>query len=146
MFGVYAFFCVFVVLCLCSGLATGQSLVQGLLPSVEWLKEWKKNLDTRIRGIRRANKKNTTKHFFLFHFFFPLSFYLPCLFSPISLSTFIIIFVCLCFHRLFLNYSGYIECNTEDLSCQELLFPKFNSNYLCQRLLPGRYITDCLIL
>jgi hypothetical protein len=46
---VYAFFCVYVVLCLGSGLATGQSLVQGVLPSVKWLKRLKENLDTRIR-------------------------------------------------------------------------------------------------
>jgi hypothetical protein len=32
---VYEFFCVCVVLCLGSGLATGQSLVQGVLPSVK---------------------------------------------------------------------------------------------------------------
>jgi hypothetical protein len=32
---VYAFFCVSVVLCLGSGLEAGQSLVQGVLPSVK---------------------------------------------------------------------------------------------------------------
>jgi hypothetical protein len=32
---VYVFFCVCIVLCLSSGLATGQSLVQGVLPSVK---------------------------------------------------------------------------------------------------------------
>jgi hypothetical protein len=32
---VYAFFCVRVVLCLGSGLTTGQSLFQGVLPSVK---------------------------------------------------------------------------------------------------------------
>jgi hypothetical protein len=36
---VYMFFCVCVVLCLGIGLATGQSLVQGVLPSCEMIRK-----------------------------------------------------------------------------------------------------------
>jgi hypothetical protein len=46
---VYAFFCVCIDLCLGSGLATGQSLVQQALPCMKWWKARKINLDTRIR-------------------------------------------------------------------------------------------------
>jgi hypothetical protein len=58
---VYAFLCVCVVLCLGSGLATGQSLVQGVLPSVKWLKRMKENLDTCIRVYEERIKKTLRK-------------------------------------------------------------------------------------
>jgi hypothetical protein len=48
---VYAFFCVCVVLCLDSGLATSQSLVQGVLPSVKLLKNKRKPRHP-YKGIR----------------------------------------------------------------------------------------------
>jgi hypothetical protein len=55
---VYAFFCVCVVLCLGSGLVTGQSLVQGVLPSVKWLKRTKEKPRHPYKGIRRTDEKN----------------------------------------------------------------------------------------
>jgi hypothetical protein len=54
---VYAFFCVCVVLCLGSGLATGQSLVQGVLPSVKLLKRLKEKPRHPYRGIRGTDEK-----------------------------------------------------------------------------------------
>jgi hypothetical protein len=42
---VYVFFCVCVVLCLGSGPTTDQSLAQGVLPSVKWIKRMKKKTD-----------------------------------------------------------------------------------------------------
>jgi hypothetical protein len=49
-------FCVCVVLCLGSGLATGQSLVQGDLPSVKLLKNKRKPRHL-YKGIRGTDKK-----------------------------------------------------------------------------------------
>jgi hypothetical protein len=54
----WMFVCVYsvcIVLCVGSGLATGRSLVQGVLPSVKWSK-WKNNLDT-VRYKRKDLSK-----------------------------------------------------------------------------------------
>jgi hypothetical protein len=64
---VYAFFCVCVVLCLGSGLTTGQSLIQGVLPSVKWLKELKKTRQP-YKGIGGTDKKKLHSTPLICHF------------------------------------------------------------------------------
>jgi hypothetical protein len=52
-------FCVYVVLCLGRGLATGWSLVQGVLPSVKWSWNWK--AETRAQGSCVASRKKNSE-------------------------------------------------------------------------------------
>jgi hypothetical protein len=60
-YGMDVIFCVCVVLYLCKGLATGRSLVQGVLPIVYISKEEKKTSTPSYYGISGIRKKNTIK-------------------------------------------------------------------------------------
>jgi hypothetical protein len=64
-------FCVCVVLCLGRALATSWSLVQGVLPSVKWSRNWKKQRPGPKGAVEPVKKYNNSNNNVNLHYSFP---------------------------------------------------------------------------